>query len=176
MPMKFTRISNVFKLVENANKPHSCWMKRSSKSYKVGIMLWFPVWGVRFVSGSFDFPRKPHSSNPYPVSSFGGMVTVSKIPNSIGFPSSCGTDPTPEPNLQMDPCWKQLPRPYDGVITGAQVKKQRDWMNKSLISLSVWELCDFVCAPRSLDVTEPQDRMALSAGRRQTYGMSLFAF
>lgn len=149
-------------------------MERSLKSYKVGTTLWFPVWGVRFVSGSFDFPRKPHSSNPYPVSSFGGMVTVSQIPNSIRFPSSCGTDPTPEPNLQMDPCWKQPPRLYDGVITGAQVKKQRDWMNKSLILLSVCELFDFVCAPRSLDVTEPQDRMDLSAGRRQTWEVFIF--
>lgn len=125
--------------------------------------LWLPVWGVHCVSASFDPPLKPFSSNPLLVSSFGSTVTVSQIPDSIGYPSSCGTGQIPVSNLLMDPCWKLLSwRCARGQLGG--------WINHyfALCSQTWGNAVDiqFVCVSQSLDVIHPQHSATTNADRR----------
>ncbi|KAA8582459.1 hypothetical protein FQN60_006130 [Etheostoma spectabile] len=61
-----------------------------------------------------------------------GMVTVSQIPDGMGFPSSRGTGPTPVSNLLMDPCWMRLSRLYASWRFAESVPINNSFLHKTV--------------------------------------------
>lgn len=116
-------------------------------------------------------PSTTYSCKPYLVSSFGSTVTASQIPDSIGFPSSCGTGSTPLSNLLMGPCWKLLSRLHASVIICAQmmwglIKGMNHYFALCFQASGKWSCFTFWCFSQSLDVIHPQHRVTIIADRR----------